>query len=60
MKEEITQKHPINEQHLKTIKSLKNELKLMFFDQYIGKITQNFASRLKKLCDIHINFTMTK
>ena len=32
----------------------------MFFVQYRGNITQNFASRLKNLCDIQIIFTTRK
>ena len=61
MKEKVTAKPPQNEQHLKKVKSLNNrEPKPRFFVQYRGNITQNFASRLKKLCDIHIIFTTRK
>ena len=46
---------------LKTVKSLNNkEPKLRFSVQYGGSIFQNFASRLKKLCDIPIIFTTGK
>ena len=47
--------------HLKKVKSLNNrEPKPRFFVQYRGNITQNFACRLKKLCDIQIIFTTRK
>ena len=60
-KEKITAKPPQNEHHLKKAKSLNNrEPKPRFFVQYRGKITQKFASRLKKLCDIQIIFTTRK
>ena len=60
-KEKVTAKPPQNEHHLKKVKSLNNrEPKPMFFVQYRGNITQNFASRLKKLCDIQIIFTTRK
>ena len=49
-KEKVKAKPPQNEQHLKKVKSLNNrEPKPRFFVQYRGNITQNFASRLKKL-----------
>ena len=49
-KEKVKAKPPQNEQHLKKVKSLNNrEPKRRFFVQYRGNITQNFASRLKKL-----------
>ena len=43
---------------LKKVKSLNNrEPKPRFFVQYRGNITQNFESRLKKLCEFQIIFT---
>ena len=46
---------------LKKVKRLNNRKpKSRFFVQYRGNITQNFASRLKKLCDIQIIFTTRK
>ena len=52
-KEKVKAKPPQNEQHLKKVKSLNiREPKPRLFDQYRGNISQNFASRLKKLCDI--------
>ena len=60
-KEKVTAKPPQNEQHIKKVKSLNNrEHKPRYFVQYRGNITQNFASRLKKLCDIQIIFTARK
>ena len=60
-KEKAKAKPPHNEHHLKKVKSLyKREPKPRFFVQYRGNITQNFASRLKKLCDIQIIFTTRK
>ena len=59
-KEKVTAKPPQNE-HLQEVKSLNNrEPEPRFFVQYRGNITQNFASRLKKLCDIQIIFTTRK
>ena len=59
-KENVTAKPPQNEQH-KKVKSLDNrEPKPRFFVQYRGNITQSFASRLKKLCDIQIIFKTRK
>ena len=47
--------------HILKIKSLNNrEPKPRFFVQYRENITQNFESRLKKLCDIQIIFTTRK
>ena len=60
-KEKVTAKSPQNEHHLKKVKTLNNrEPKPMFFVQYRGNITQNIASRLKKLRDIQIIFTTIK
>ena len=60
-KEKVTAKPPQNEQLLKKVESLNNrEPKPRFFVQYRGNITQNFASRQKKVCDIHIIFTTRK
>ena len=53
-KEKVTAEAPQNEHHLKKVKSLNNrEPKHTFFVQYRGNITQNLASRLRKLCDIN-------
>ena len=60
-KEKVTAKPPQNEQQLKKIKKLnKREPKPRSFVQQRGNITQNFASRLKKLSDIEIIFTIKK
>ena len=60
-KEKVTAKPPQNEHHLKKVKSLNNRgPKPRFFVQYRGNITQIFASRLKKLCDIQIIFKARK
>ena len=60
-KEKVTTKPPQNEHYLKKVKSLNNrEPKPRFFVQYGGNITQDFASRLKKLCAIQIIFTKRK
>ena len=54
----VTAKPLQNENHLKKFKSPNNrEPKPRFFVLYRGNITQNYASRLKKLCDIQIIFT---
>ena len=60
-KEKVTSKPPQNEQHLKKVNSLNNRKpKPRFFVQYRGNITQNLASRLKKLFDFQIIFTTRK
>ena len=60
-KKKFTAKRPQNEPHLKKVKSLNNRKPIpRFFVHYRGNITQNFASRLKKLCDIQIIFTARK
>ena len=60
-KEKVTAKPSQNERHLiKFISFINREPKPRFFVQYRGNITQNIASRLKKLCDIQIIFTTRK
>ena len=60
-KKKVTAKPPQNEQHLKKVKSLnKREPKPRFFVQYRGNIKQNFANKMKKLCDIQIIFKTRK
>ena len=60
-KEKVTAKPPQYEHYLKKVKSLnKREPKHRFFLQYRGNIAQSYSSRLKKLCDIQINFTTRK
>ena len=50
-----------NERHRKPVKCLNNtEPKPRLFVQYRGNFTQNFASRLKKLCAIQIIFLTRK
>ena len=60
-KEKVTAKPHQSEQRLEKVISLKNKQpNPRFFVQYRGNITQNFASRLKKLFDIQIFFTTRK
>ena len=60
-KEKVGAKPSQKEHHLKKVKSLNNrEPKPRFFVQYKRNITQNFASRLKELCDFQIIFTTRK
>ena len=59
--EKVTAKSPQNEHYLKKIKSLNNkEPKSRFLVHNRGNITQHFASRLTKLCDIQIIFIIGK